>query len=182
MLNSSRWRHFVEGNRVYLRDVTSDDVTDRYCAWLNDPEVNRYLETRFEPQTRERILAYVDAQNRAVNAVFLAIVRRVDDVHVGNLRIGALDLVHRTATLALVIGEKAVWGTGIGTEAIDLATQYAFEHLDLRKLTARCYATNIGSIRAFEKAGWTREGIQRSQFVCDDAEIDGVWLGRARAR
>lgn len=181
MPDSSRRRHFVEGAQIYLRDVTPDDVSDRYCAWLNDPDVNRYLETRFEPQTRDRILAYVDAQNNALDTVFLAIVRRVDHLHVGNLRIGALDPLHRTATLALVIGEKAAWGTGIGTEAIELATQYAFEHLDLRKLTARCYATNLGSIRAFEKAGWTREGIQRRQFMCDGVEIDGVWLGRARA-
>jgi RimJ/RimL family protein N-acetyltransferase len=182
MPDSQHQRHFVEGTQIYLRDVTSDDVTDRYCAWLNDPEVNRYLETRFETQTRDRILAYVGTQAHALDAVFLAIVRKVDHLHLGNLRIGALDRFHRTATLALVIGEKAAWGTGIGTEAIELATRHAFEQLDLRKLTARCYATNLGSIRAFEKAGWTREGIQRRQFICDGVEIDGVWLGRARAR
>lgn len=170
----------IDGSRIYLRDVTPDDATGRYCGWLNDPQVNRYLETRFETQTHERILAYIDSQSRSSDAVFLAIVRKADDLHVGNLRIGALDRVHRTATLALFIGEKAAWGSGLGTEAIALATRYAFAQLDLRKLTARCYAVNLGSIRAFEKAGWTREGIQRGQFICEGEEVDGVWLGRVR--
>jgi RimJ/RimL family protein N-acetyltransferase len=173
-------RRRIDGSRIYLRGVTPDDATDRYCGWLNDPQVNRYLETRFEAQTRERILAYIDAQNRASDAIFLAIVRKADDLHVGNLRIGALDRVHRTATLALFIGEKTAWGSGLGTEAIALATRYAFTELDLRKLTARCYAVNLASIRAFEKAGWTREGTQRRQFICDGQEVDGVWLGRVR--
>jgi [ribosomal protein S5]-alanine N-acetyltransferase len=175
----SRWLRFVDGRLIYLRDVTADDATDRYCGWLNDPEVNRYLETRFEPQTRDRVIAYIDAQNRSQHAVLLAIVRKTGDLHVGNLRL-AIDPMHRTATLALFIGEKAAWGAGIGTEAVELATRYGFEQLNLRKLTARCYATNVGSIRAFEKAGWTREGRQRLQFVSDGAEVDGIWLGRCR--
>ena len=150
MVSASRWRHFIEGKQICLRDVTSDDVTERYCAWLNDPEVNRYLETRFVPQTRDRVLAYVNAQSGASESVFLAIVRKADDLHVGNVRIGGVDRAHGTATVALVIGEKTVWGKGIGTEAIRLATRYAFQELGLRKLTARCYATNAGSIRAFD--------------------------------
>ena len=35
----------VEGTRIFLRPVRPADVNQRYCDWLNDPEVNRYLET-----------------------------------------------------------------------------------------------------------------------------------------
>ena len=105
--------------------------------------------------------------------------RKADDRHLGNLRIGAIDRHHQTATVALVIGEKAAWGRGYGTEAIRLATRYAIDALGLRKLNARCYATNVGSIRAFERAGWVHEGRQASQFISEGAVIDGVWLGFA---
>jgi [ribosomal protein S5]-alanine N-acetyltransferase len=176
-MKSARWRHMIEGEQVYLRELGLDDVSDRYCAWLNDAEVNRFLETRFVQQTPERVAAYVEAQLRADDALLLAIVRSADDRHLGNLRIGAIDRGHQSATIALVVGEKEAWGRGVGTEAIRLATRYAFDTLGLRKLTARCYASNLGSIRAFERAGWTREGLQRSQFVCGDAIEDGVWLG-----
>ena len=102
-------------------------MSDRYCEWLNDPDVNRYLETRFEAQTRERVLAYVAEQAQSPSAVLLGIMRKADDLHLGNLRIGAIDRHHLTATIALVIGEKAAWGHGYGTEAIQLATRYAIE-------------------------------------------------------
>ena len=170
----------VDGKAIYLRPVVVDDVTDRYCAWLNDPEVNQYLETRFESQTRERVLDYVRAQTGAPDALLLAIVRKADELHLGNLRIGSIDRRHKTATIALVIGEKAAWGQGAGTEAIQLATRHAFVALDLVKLTARCYASNVGSIRAFERAGWVREGLQRAQFVSGGERVDGVWLGCVR--
>jgi len=169
----------VEGAAIYLRQLTTDDVSDRYCEWLNDPEVNRYLETRFEAQTHDRVLAYVAEQSASSTALLLGIMRKADDRHLGNLRIGAIDRHHQTATVALVIGEKAAWGRGYGTEAIRLATRYAIDALGLRKLNARCYATNVGSIRAFERAGWVHEGRQASQFISEGAVIDGVWLGFA---
>ena len=115
------------------------------------------------------------------DAVFLAIVRTADQRHIGNLRIGAIDRHHHTATIALVIGDKSAWGHGLGSEAIALATAHAFSALGLRKLNARCYATNLGSIRAFEKAGWKHEGRQGSQFETAAGRVDGVWLGIERA-
>ena len=171
----------IEGARVALRTVTEADVTVDYVAWMNDPEVGAFLETRFTAHTADDVRKYVRTQNAAADAVFLAIVRRADQRHIGNLRIGAIDRHHHTATIALVIGDKSAWGHGLGSEAIALATTHAFSALGLRKLNARCYATNLGSIRAFEKAGWTREGRQASQFETAGGRVDGVWLGIERA-
>jgi RimJ/RimL family protein N-acetyltransferase len=171
----------LEGARVSLRAVTEADVTADYVAWLNDPEVGEFLETRFTAHSADDVRKYVRTQNANADAVFLAIVRRADQRHIGNLRIGAIDRHHHTATIALVIGDKSAWRQGFGSEAIALATWHAFSTLGLRKLTARCYATNLGSIRAFEKAGWTHEGRQASQFETADGRVDGVWLGIERS-
>lgn len=171
----------ASGRAIDLRRVGDADVTSEYVLWLNDPDVNRYLETRFTSHTIDDVRAYVRAQGDAADTVFLAIIRRADGRHIGNLRVGAIDRRHGTATIALVIGDKSAWGEGCGSDAIAAATRYAFDVLGLYKLTARCYATNLGSIRAFEKAGWRREGIQRSQFVSGEARVDGVWLGIQRA-
>ena len=36
----------IMGERVYLRKLISADTSPDYCSWLNDREVNKYLETR----------------------------------------------------------------------------------------------------------------------------------------
>jgi RimJ/RimL family protein N-acetyltransferase len=171
--------HRIDGDRLYLRNVRASDATPRYVAWLADPDVNRYLETRFQQHSKADIVRYIEAMAAAPDAAFLAIIRRADDLHVGNLRLGEIDPYHRTATVALLIGEKAAWGHGYGSEAIALASRYAFDTLGLRKLTARCYANNTASLKAFLKAGWTREGVQQQQFVSDGQLVDGIWLGCA---
>ena len=170
----------IKGLAVDLRPVKDSDVTDEYVAWLNDPQVNQYLETRFVEQTHADVRRYVRDQADAADAVFLAIVRRADGRHIGNLRIGAIDPHHRSATIALVIGDRGAWGQGLGSDAIGAATRYAFTALGLDKLTARCYATNLASIRAFEKAGWRHEGVQHGQFMTGAGRVDGVWLGIER--
>lgn len=170
----------ARGRAVDLRRAVEADVTPAYVEWLNDPEVNQYLETRFTRHHAEAVRQYVRAQRDAADTLFLAIIRRDDGRHVGNLRLGAIDSHHRSATVALVIGERSAWGAGLGSDAIAAATAYAFGELGLCKLTARCYAPNLGSIRAFEKAGWRREGVQRGQFVSGGGRVDGIWLGIER--
>ncbi len=41
------------GPHISLMPFREEDVCERYVAWLNDPQVNRFLEVRFQPQTLE---------------------------------------------------------------------------------------------------------------------------------
>jgi ribosomal-protein-alanine N-acetyltransferase len=157
---------FIEGPRLLLREVRLADVTDRYYGWMNDPEVSRYLETRFVPQSMEKIAAYVTAMGQTSDSVFLAIVVKDGARHIGNIKLGPIDWVHRRADIALVIGDKI--------------SDYAFGTLGLHKVTAGCYANNVGSAKAFAKAGFAREGVRLQQYFCDGGYVDEILLGRVR--
>jgi len=171
---------FLQGPRILLRDVRLSDVNERYCAWMNDREVTQYLETRFMPQSPECISAYVSSMAESRDSVFLAMVLREDGRHVGNIKLGPINWMHRFADIALVIGEKSEWGRGYATEAIRVVSNYAFMTLHLHKVTAGCYANNVASTKAFLKAGFSREGLRVQQFFCDGFYVDEVLLGLVR--
>jgi RimJ/RimL family protein N-acetyltransferase len=163
--------HGLTGERVALRPLTVDDVGERYLGWMRDPEVNQHLEARFGEHTLESLRAFVAAQSERTDTLLLAIVARETGEHVGNIKVGPLDPHHGTADVGLLIGERAWWGKGLGSEAIALATRLAAAELDARKLTASCYAANAGSAKAFMRAGWSAEGRRPAQFVGADGSV-----------
>ena len=172
--------HFIEGERLFLREVQLADVTEQYYAWINDPEVNQYLETRFYPQTLEGIRDFVASKIGDRDNVFLAMIAKDNGAHVGNIKLGPINWIHRFADVALMIGDKSAWGKGYGSEAISLATTYAFDRLNLHKLTASCYASNQGSAKAFIKAGWEQECVRKRQFFSNGRYEDSLHLATWR--
>jgi len=44
---------------IYLDTLTLEDVNFNYLSWLNNPQVNQFLETRFEIQSIESISDYI---------------------------------------------------------------------------------------------------------------------------
>jgi RimJ/RimL family protein N-acetyltransferase len=64
-------------------------------------------------------------------------------------------------------GDVGLWigrghhGLGYGSEAVRLATRYAFERLGLAKLEAGVFVGNLASRRIFEKNRYTLEGTIR---------------------
>jgi RimJ/RimL family protein N-acetyltransferase len=169
----------IEGPRLVLRDLTVDDVTSRYVAWMNDPEVNRYTESRFTTHTIESVRDFVAATAADPANVFLAIERKDDGRHIGNIKLGPIHPYHRSGDIGLLIGEKDAWGHGFATEAIGVLKNYAFAELGLAKLTAGCYANNPGSLKAFLKAGFSTEGKRLDQYRFGDQRIDLLLVGCA---
>jgi [ribosomal protein S5]-alanine N-acetyltransferase len=172
----AQYGHFIEGTRVFLRDVRLTDVTDRYYQWINDSEVNQYLETRFRPITMDGLRDFVAARLVDRDSVFLAIMVKDGERHIGNIKLGPINWVHRFADVALMIGDKECWGQGYATEAIGLVTEYALARLNLHKLTASCYASNQGSAKAFIKAGWEQECVRKRQFYSNGRYEDCIHL------
>lgn len=172
----------MQGKRIYLRKVSPDDVNEAYCRWMNDPATNRFLESRFYPHSMETLREYiVNKQGDNLNA-FFAIVLNDGDRHVGNIKLGPIDSNHRLADIGILIGEKDCWGKGYALEAISLIVDYAFNTLNLHKMTAGCYAPNKGAIRAFEKAGFVQEGLRKAHCFFEGEYVDDVLLGLVRPK
>lgn len=171
---------FLVGRRICLREVRPADVNENYYSWMNDPEVTRYLESRFYPNSVEQLRDYVTGKLGDRDTVFLAIVLQDSGRHIGNIKLGPINWIHRLADVGLIIGEKECWGKGYATEAIGLITEYAFRKLNLRRLTAGCYAENIGSAKAFIKAGWQQEAVRPGMYNLDGRYVDAILLGIAR--
>src|SRR5688500_11100132 len=133
-------KQFVEGASIYLRDVRESDVNETYRSWMNDPEVCQCLESRVGPATLESIGDFVRMHPADRNNLFLAIAFRDGDRHVGNIKLGPINWIHRFGDIGLVIGAKDCWGKGIASEAISLLVGYAFSTLNLHKVTAGAYS------------------------------------------
>lgn len=167
-----------ENDVVRLAVLTPEGVNDTYVDWLNDPEINRYLESRFAVHDRADVAAYVESMLASPTSLFLAIHSKVLGQHVGNIKIGPIDRHHGLGEIGLMIGARAAWGRGIATHAIAAVADIGFRDLGLRKLTAGCYADNKGSQIAFERAGFAVEAVRRAHFVSDGRLEDLVLLAR----
>jgi [ribosomal protein S5]-alanine N-acetyltransferase len=171
----------LAGARVSLRLVEAADCSPRYEAWLADPEVNQYLETRWRPQPLESIREFVASMAESADNYLFAILEAAGPRHIGNLKVGPINANHGYADVSYFIGEKDCWGKGYATEAIRLAARFAFGRLGLHRLQAGLYASNLGSGRALEKAGYRKEGVFRGQLRnAAGAWEDHHWYGLLR--
>ncbi len=167
----------LPGQSIFLRPLSDADVSDSYIGWLNDPEVGRFLETRYSHHDRASVLNFVRAMNTSGVEFLFGIFLAADGRHVGNIKVGPIKWPHPVADVSLLIGDRSVWGRGVATEAIGLISRWAFKDLAVRKLSAGLYAPNEGSRRAFLKAGYQQEGLRRRHYLLDGTMCDLVEMG-----
>jgi RimJ/RimL family protein N-acetyltransferase len=164
--------------RLYYKTLKVDDVSDAYVAWMNDREINKFLESRFLNHTRKSISNFVhEAENNPFVDLF-GIYDRTTNVHIGNIKVDYTNRCHNRGDIGLIIGEKNFWGKGLATEAIREITLYGFNDIGLDKISAGCFESNIGSLKAFKNVGYVVEGVLRKHGVSyNNVREDGVILG-----
>lgn len=168
--------HVIAGKKVTLRTLTQRHCTAQYVGWLNDPEVNKYLESRFQTQSLDTVRSFVRGMEQSGNDYLFAIEENEGGTHIGNIKIGNINHHHRFADIGYVIGQKGLWGRGLGTEAIRLATDFAFKELGLYHIRAGVYEVNTASIKALRKAGYAFQGIWQDQLMDGDKRTGHAWL------
>jgi ribosomal-protein-alanine N-acetyltransferase len=167
----------ITTQRLFFRPLESADITQIYVDWLNDPEVNRYLEVRLSKHSLESCSRFVEAMNAATDQNLFGIFLSDSKRHIGNIKLGFVSSYHARAQLSLFIGDKTCWRKGLATESIGAITIWGFEQLKLMKIEAGCYEQNLASLRAFLKAGYQVEGFFRRSFILDHKRVGGFWMG-----
>jgi len=155
---------FLTGDAIYLRGLEESDLNGPYFQWLNDQDSDTYTSHALWPNSRPRMLAFLKRVSDSRTELVLAIVEKSGDRHVGNIGLHQINWVHRSAVLAILIGDAEARGRGYGTEAVTLLVEHAFSRLNLHRVELGVRADNEPAIRSYRKAGFADEGVFREAF------------------
>lgn len=168
-------------DRLVLRTMSAADASVAYLSWMRDPEVYRFLESRFSvPETTQDLVGFIESVNASPDSLLLGIFLREDGRHIGNIKIGPVVERHERSEIGYLIGDRAAWGKGYATEVIREVCRYGFEELNLAKITAGVYETNKGSAKALLNAGFVHEATISSHVICEGQRIASVTYGLNR--
>jgi len=154
---------FIDGERLYLRPLDAEADLDRCLGWINDPELQARIGRR-HPMSRTQEQEWLAKQYKREDQMNLAIVLKHGDRHVGNCGFNSIDFINRSAEFGILLAERDAWGKGFGPEAARLILKYGFEEFGLHRIWLWAFSFNNHAIRAYEKAGFTHEGVLRDAY------------------
>lgn len=99
---------------------------------------------------------------------------------VGSISLFEFDDLARHAEIGIVLAAEAR-GKGVGSAAISQVVEFAFVRCNLRRVHLQVIASNLGAIRAYEKAGFVVEGHQREHAWVRGKYEDLVLMGILRS-
>ena len=146
-----------------MRPMTEDDW-ELLLQWNNDPEVLYYSEG---DNITESSLDEIQMVYRSISRKAFCFIIDYDRLPVGDcwLQEMNLDRILRhhpgqnVRRIDLAIGEKALWGRGIGTEVLRMLVDFGFDEEGVDVIFGCDIADyNPRSLRAFQKAGFEHYG------------------------
>ena len=143
---------FRQSKRVILRPFDRSEIPT-LCKWVNDPDVTQFTRSIF-PVYEQQEEEWFDGLARRKDSAVLGIVVRESNTLIGTIGLHGINWQSRTATTGAMIGEKAYWGKGYGTEAKMLLLDFAFNTLDLNIIQSHALASNERSIAYSKKCGY----------------------------
>jgi ribosomal-protein-alanine N-acetyltransferase len=149
---------FLENKLIFLRPIEIEDINGNYKYWLNDPVVNEYNSHCKFSVTIEDLKSYVFEKNNSKNDLFLAIVDKKTNNHIGNIILQNINWHDRNAEIAFILGEKEYWSKGFMFMAGLLLINHAFEQLNLHRIYLGTSSKNIGMQKLALKLGFKKEG------------------------
>lgn len=148
----------LESERLIYKRVSVEHVSNEYVNWINDAEVNMYLETRGD-YTLDLLKAYIEEQYKK-ETYFWAIHLKNSKKHIGNIKIDPLNVETNSGEYGILLGDKQSWGKGYAKEASFTIINYCFEKLKLSKITLGVIEDNINAVVLYKKMGFTIDEVK----------------------
>jgi RimJ/RimL family protein N-acetyltransferase len=164
----------LETPRLSLGPPRAEDLPG-FVAWFADTEVTRFLLRRHPPSLRQEEQWLERVATSEQDVVWTIVVREGGPL-IGVIGLHRIDWRSRHAWIEIVLGDRASWGRGYGTEAVKACTGYAFAELGLEKVLASVYGGHAASLRILDALGYRQAGLlRRNAFF--SGEWHDEWLG-----
>ena len=166
-----------EGKYLIIKPITHNELNDRYLSWVNNKEINRYLEVRYKKQNIRNLINYINYLRKKNNCDLFAVFTRENLEHIGNCTITSYNSNgHGCAEFGVMVGNSDAKKMGLGTEIHIILLEYFFSDPEIFRMNAGMCSENIKSWKTLESLGYIREGVIRKNVLLADGKRSDSYL------
>lgn len=157
----------INGCKIRLCPKRLSDAIRDY-AWQTDAELARLdatvpLGTSFGRYLQE----YAAALNSANAGGRQFAIDTLDGQHIGNCACYGINGLRGEAEIGIIIGNRAYWDRGYGSDAVTALVDYIFTETELERLFLKTLDSNLRAQRCFARCGFSACG----RLVRDDHDF-----------
>jgi RimJ/RimL family protein N-acetyltransferase len=173
----------LHGKLVRLSAQEPEALAEAVSRWDADSEYRRLLDSAPSNRFSVKILTewiQKDMEKDPPGWYGFGIRTLEDDRLVGFVGLDGDTYPSGDVFVGIGVGEREFWGKGYGTDAMQLILRYAFQELNLRRVSLDVFEYNPRAVRSYEKAGFQYEGRARKYLCREGKRWDLIYMGILR--
>lgn len=173
----------IRGEKVRLVPPSGVEFAQLTGAWVNAPLTHHLIggpAYQLSLAAREDFLR--DRLEPSFKGLYLVIetLDTPEPVAIGAIELRKVSPEHRSADVGILVGDRAYWGRGYGTDAMRALCRFAFEEMDLHRIELRVLEVNTRAVKSYERVGFVVEGRQRQAAYLGGHYYDSLVMGLLR--
>jgi len=148
----------IKGSKVVLREKRLEDARNDY-TWKTDAELAHLDATiPLDIPFSHYLINYADELRYASIRGYRYAIETPDGRHIGNCSYYNVDQGKKEAELGILIGDRAYWDKGNGTDAVTILVTQIFKETNIKRIYLHTLEGNIRAQKCFQKCGFTPSG------------------------
>ena len=144
----------IYGDKVILEPFSSKFVSEDYLSWMKDKDTSRYINKADKKISLSDLHEFADEMINSDVDYFFAILVKISNLHIGNVRLGPIDFNLSKSKFGILIGNKDYRGTGIGTEVMNHIKDFCFDYLKLKQISFPVVKEYKAAMNLYKKSGF----------------------------
>jgi ribosomal-protein-alanine N-acetyltransferase len=144
----------IETERLLIRPLVTEDVSDRYLSWLMDSEAKKWITSADCTKQLTDLRSYVEQRVSRDDVWFLGIFDKDRNLHIGNIKYEPIVASLKAAVMGVLIGDPSYRGKGVFPEVFLPTASWLQRHRKIENIYLGVDESNEMAIRAYEKSGF----------------------------
>lgn len=144
----------IKSERCYLRKLSVNDDLTNYLYWMQTPSNNPFILSAALSYDSNQLKNFISNCNSQSDINLFGIFTNGDGVHIGNIKFDKINLLNKSVTFGILIGEKNFRGKGFAKEAIIASVLWLKDNYDIETIRLGVDAENFRALNLYLKLGF----------------------------
>ena len=149
-------------NLIFQKKIPSKNILLEWVNWLNNPKVSKFSLRRLTKHTANSQKKFIKQKLKDNNCKLFLI--KYLNFYVGVIELANIEYNNKNCEIRYLIGNPNLWGKGLASESIKLASDYAFKKLKIKTIYADTHQDNIASQKVLKKNNFKVQGKIKNFF------------------